>query len=325
MAHLYSFVDGRSMAILGKTGIEVSPLCFGSLTFSKFQANLSLKKGTELLVYAHEKGINFIDTAEIYDNYHFLREAIREIGRERWTITTKAYCYDRATAEASVAKALKEMDTDYIDIFMLHEQESLLTLRGHKEALERLAAFKREGIIRAIGISTHFIGCVNATALFPEIEIIHPIINRMGIGIQDGTATEMLHAIEARHKKGIGIYSMKALGGGHLIGNSAEALRWIQAQPHIDATAVGMQSKQEIDYNADLFLRKSENEAAYDAVSKRKRKLIIADYCIGCGNCERRCKQDAIHVEDGRAVVDERCILCGYCATVCPQFCIKVI
>lgn len=313
------------MAILGKTGIEVSPLCFGSLTFSRFQANLSLKKGTELLVYAREKGINFIDTAEIYDNYAYIREAIKEVGRERWVITSKAYCYDTETAEKSVKKALDELDTDYIDIFMLHEQESLLTLKGHREALKRLKRFKDEGIIRAVGISTHFIGCVNATALFPEIEVIHPIINQRGIGIQDGTPLEMLHAIEARHKKGIGIYSMKALGGGHLIQNSREALRWIRKQPGIDSTAIGMQSKREIDYNADLFLKDEENESALEDISDKKRRLIIGDYCIGCGSCERRCKQQGISVVDGKAVPNERCILCGYCATVCPEFCIKVI
>ncbi|WP_446916691.1 aldo/keto reductase, partial [Klebsiella pneumoniae] len=90
--------------------------------------------------------------------------------------------YDEKTADASVKKALKELDTDYIDIFMLHEQESLLTLKGHKGALNRLVELKEAGYIRAIGISTHFIGCVNATALFPEIEVIHPIINRRGVG-----------------------------------------------------------------------------------------------------------------------------------------------
>ena len=299
------------MAVLGETGIEVSPLCYGSLTFSRFQANLPLKKGTELLVYANEKGINFIDTAEIYDNYAYIDGAIKELGREAWVITSKAYCYDEKTADASVKKALEELGTDYLDIFMLHEQESLLTLRGHKGALNRLVELKQAGFIRAIGISTHFIGCVNATALFPEIEVIHPIINRRGVGIQDGTPEEMLNAISERHKKGIGIYSMKALGGGHLIAENRASLKWISSIDCIDSTAIGMQSKEEIDYNADLFLRGKENEKALEDVSKKKRKLIIGDYCIGCGSCESRCKQDAIHVQEGRAVVHDKCILCG--------------
>ena len=52
--------------ILGSSNIEVSKLCFGSLTMTPFQANLSVKEGAELIKYAHKKGINFIDTAEIY-------------------------------------------------------------------------------------------------------------------------------------------------------------------------------------------------------------------------------------------------------------------
>lgn len=56
------------------------------------------------MVYAHEKGINFIDTAEIYDNYAYINGAIKELGREEWVITSKAYCYDEKTADASVKK-----------------------------------------------------------------------------------------------------------------------------------------------------------------------------------------------------------------------------
>lgn len=46
-------------------------------------------------------------------------------------IFTKSYAYDSKTAEDSLAKALKELNTDYIDGFLLHEQESEHTLRGH--------------------------------------------------------------------------------------------------------------------------------------------------------------------------------------------------
>ena len=45
--------------VLGNTGIEVSRLCFGSLTMTPYQANLSIKDGSELIKYAYRKGINF--------------------------------------------------------------------------------------------------------------------------------------------------------------------------------------------------------------------------------------------------------------------------
>nr|MBP8763127.1 4Fe-4S binding protein [Acetoanaerobium sp.]MBP9562333.1 4Fe-4S binding protein [Acetoanaerobium sp.] len=50
------------------------------------------------------------------------------------------------------------------------------------------------------------------------------------------------------------------------------------------------------------------------------------DWCIGCRECEKVCKQNAINVINGKAVVDkERCVLCSYCAPRCKEFCIKII
>ncbi|MFQ7281964.1 MAG: 4Fe-4S binding protein [Christensenellales bacterium] len=53
--------------------------------------------------------------------------------------------------------------------------------------------------------------------------------------------------------------------------------------------------------------------------------MHVADWCIGCGTCERRCQAQAIRVVNGKAIPDlDKCVLCGYCAGSCPEFCIKV-
>ena len=122
--------------LLGNTNIEVSRLCFGSLTMTPFQANLTIKEGAYLIEHAYNRGINFLDTAEIYENYGYIREALKGIKREDYIIATKTYAYTEEMARDSVELALKELDTDYIDIFMLHEQESIHTLRGHYDAIE---------------------------------------------------------------------------------------------------------------------------------------------------------------------------------------------
>ncbi|MDO5713713.1 MAG: aldo/keto reductase [Tissierellia bacterium] len=313
------------MRTLGKSGIQVSSLCFGTLTMTPFQANLSVKDGAALICRGFEKGINFVDTAEIYENYNYIKEALKSIPRKDLVIATKCYAYDEKGAEKSLKYALEELGVDYIDIMLLHEQESEHTLRGHYPALEYFFKQKEKGWIRATGISTHFIRCVNAAKKYEEIEVVHPIINKRGIGIQDGTVLEMVDAIKSLKENGVGIYSMKALGGGHLQSQAIEAIEWIKSIPYIDATAVGMQSIDEVDFNCDLFFHHHVNEDLEEKVRKKERHLIIADYCIGCGNCVKRCKQDAIHVVEGKAQVNESCILCGYCATVCPEFCIKVI
>ncbi len=313
------------MNTLGQTGIEVSPLCFGALTMTPFQANLPIQEGANLIIQAHKQGLNFIDTAEIYDNYAYLKEALKVIPREELVIATKSYAYDEKTAKVSLEKALTEIGTDYIDIFLLHEQESEHTLRGHYEALAYWNSLKSEGLILATGISTDFIQCVKAAYDYEEIEVVHPIINMAGIGIQDGSVEDMIAAIQRLRSKGVGIYSMKALGGGHLIKRQREAFEWIKSQDFIDAVAIGMQSEAEVQYNCDFFINDQVNTEAAGQIEDKKRRLIVADYCRGCGECVKRCKQHAIELIDGKATPNEDCILCGYCATVCPDFCIKVI
>ena len=63
---------------LGNTGIQVSKICFGSLTMGPLQRNLSTFEGASLIEYAYERGVNFIDTAELYETYAHIREARSE-------------------------------------------------------------------------------------------------------------------------------------------------------------------------------------------------------------------------------------------------------
>lgn len=311
--------------LLGNTNIEVSRLCFGSLTMTPFQANLPVKEGAYLIEYAFEKGINFLDTAEIYQNYHYIKEALKGIKREDYVIGTKTYAYTKEMARDSLNLALKEMGTDYIDIFLLHEQESIYTVKGHLEAIEYFLKAKEKGIIKAFGISTHNVAGAQAAKEIKEIEIIHPIVNRQGLGIHDGTIDDMLNELKQIHDLGKGIYAMKPLGGGHLIKNIEDAFNFVRDISFIDSIAIGMQSIKEIDANINLMDKGYIPEKIKRQINNKKRKLIVADYCTGCGNCIKRCKQNAIKIKVEKAVPNENCILCGYCATVCPEFCIKVI
>ncbi len=312
--------------ILGNTGIEVSELCFGSLTISPLQANLGILEGSEILSYAFSKGINFIDTAEIYNNYGHIREALKTVVRDNIVIASKSYSYSKETAQKSLSKALKELDTEYIDIFLLHEQESIHTIRGHYEAIEFFLKAKEKGIIKAIGISTHRIEAVIAANQYKEIEVIHPIINKLGIGIQDGSVEDMINALKVSYNTGKGIYGMKPLGGGHLISNVEESVDFVRNIPYLHSFAIGMQSKDEVDANISLMDNKYIPDDIKERVNKKVRKLQVADWCIGCGSCVETCKNEGIHLINNKAVPNmEKCVLCGYCARKCPEFCIKVI
>lgn len=309
------------MRLLGRSGLSVSRLCFGTLTMSPLQKNLSPEAGARLLIHAYERGVRFLDTADLYGTYPHIRLALKEA--PDYVISTKAYCWDHETAEAALTRALKGVGRDYIDLFMLHEQESLYTLRGHEAALEYLQKQKERGVIGAVGISTHYSACVMAAPRFPMIDVIHPLINCSGIGIQDGSRADMERAIRAARDFSIGIFAMKPLGGGHLISDNHAALQYAIDSPLLDSIAMGMQTLQEIDANVDAF---EGNWESMETLRNRPRSIMVHDWCEGCGRCAKRCGQRAIEIVEGRARVNqERCVFCGYCARACPQFCIKVV
>lgn len=276
--------------------------------------------------YAYDRGIRFFDTAELYDNYAALRLFLTDVDRASLVLATKSYAYDRTGAEASVQKALDALDTDYLDIFLLHEQESEHTLRGHHEALETLHAMKGEGRVRRTGLSTHHVAAVRAALDDPLIEVIHPIVNKEGLGLADGTMADLLPLLEKARERGKFIYGMKPLGGGHLIGDYAESFRYALSLDVLDAVAIGMGSEEEIDANVHFAKHQDLSHPAFERLSKRRRKLLIHDWCTGCGACAEVCGQGALSLRENQMTVDpSRCVLCGYCAPVCPDFCIKVV
>ncbi len=119
---------------------------------------------------------------------------------------------------------------------------------------------------------------------------------------------------------------MKALGGGHLIASSHDALKYLADAPWVDAVAVGMQSIEEIDANAALFAGAPEARALLHVLKDQKRRILVHDWCEGCGRCKDACGMDAISLAHGKAEIDpDLCVFCGYCARACPQVCIKVV
>lgn len=311
--------------------LEVTRLCIGSLTVSPMQTNLPFDEAAGVLSYAFDRGITFTDTAQYYENYDIIAAALKRCkAPEKVVISSKTYAYSRELAVAAVEEARRGLDRDVIDIFMLHEQESYETLRGHMEALEYLFECKSRGIIKAVGVSMHHIAAVKGVSTLHDrgicLDVIHPIFNKAGIGIADGTVEKMKAAIMDCHSKGIGVFGMKSLAGGHLYSSAGEAFDFVLDSGCVDAVAVGMQSEAEVDANIGYFENRAFSKEAAEVLSSKKRTLFIEDYCEGCGACVERCVQGALSVENARARVDmTKCVLCAYCSKACPMFAIKVI
>lgn len=312
------------LGILGRSGIKVSRLCFGTIPLGPMRG-MAPAEGAALLRRAYEFGVNFVDTAEIYGNYEAIRLSLRD-WPGRVIVATKSYASDAAAARASLDKARRGLGRDRIDLFLLHEMDSAGTLRGHRKALDFFLEVRDRGEVGAVGLSTHTIAGVRAACACAELDVIHPLINRRGIGIRDGGAAEMAEAIAAAADLGLGIYAMKALAGGHLNREAAAAIAYVCGLPGVASVAVGIQSMEELLVDLAYCQGEEPPAAALEAIDRQPRRLFVESWCTGCGNCLGSCPFGLLRVEGGRVRVREKdCLLCGYCATACANLCLKVV
>ncbi len=309
---------------LGKTGITVSRMCFGALIIGPLQTNLKPEEGARVIRAALERGVSFIDTAELYGTYDHIKEALKGLNK-RPVVATKSYAWNAKDAAHSVEKARRGLDADVLDIFLMHEQESRLTLRGHREALEFYLNEREKGRIKAVGVSTHNVEVVSAICEMPEIDVVHPLVNKSGIGIGDGTIDDMLEAVSKAWECGKGVYSMKPLGGGNLLHSYEECMDFVLNLPFIHSVAIGMQNIDEVEMNVLRFEGEEIPERLIKSAAIREKHIHIDYWCESCGKCIERCGQGALSVVDGKVAADrDKCVLCGYCGSVCPQFAIKI-
>lgn len=305
----------------GNTGLEVSKLCYGTMTFGPLQGKLSIPDAVKIVEHAWERGINFYDSAELYDTQEYMGALPAHI-RHSAVITTKSYSETADKMRKSVETSLREMKLDVIPIFLLHEQESALTLTGHREALDTLLEFKHKGLIKAVGVSTHTVEVTRVVRLFPELEVIFPMHNIEGYGIKDGTREDMESELEENYRAGLGVYLMKSLGGGKLLHRAKEAIEYSRDFPFAHSVAIGMKDEREIDYNADLF----EDRQPSEEIKAVNRKMFVSFWCEGCGKCIKACPQGAIKIVDEKAQIDsEKCVLCTYCVESCPVQSLRII
>ena len=311
---------------LGTTGITTIPLVYGTLPLGPLQAGLTPGEGGRLIRYALERGVTMFDTAALYRTYPHL-----SAGLSGWhgpvTIASKTHAADPATARIHVEEALRELGRDRLDIVHLHAARLADPFTDRAAVLDELLAMQVEGKIVHVGMSSHYIEAFRRALDHPEIAVVHPLINRTGMGILDGTAAEMAAAIAACSRAGKGVYAMKALAGGNLISEARQSLSYVAALDGIHGVAVGMLSEREIDANIALLCGDAADEALWRQLETRRRRLkIMTPFCKGCGMCIEACASNSLSLVDGKAAVEEAsCVLCGYCGAACPEFMIRVV
>jgi aryl-alcohol dehydrogenase-like predicted oxidoreductase/NAD-dependent dihydropyrimidine dehydrogenase PreA subunit len=314
------------MNILGATGLKVSELCIGTLPMGPLQANIPVDVGADILLHAMENGVNFFDTAQMYKAYPYLHKACKQYGKDV-IITSKSAAADYQGMEAAIEEAMRELNRDYIDIFLLHAARADETIFDKRAgAIVALLKAKEKGYIRFTGIATHNAGLVAKAAQSPELDVIYPLVNKNGMGIIGGSLKEMLHSIDLVRQSGKGMYAMKALAGGSLIGEMLEAIKYVREIPGMQATSIGVVKKNELDLQLRIFNDEKIDPACLAGLKTSKQLIIVPFICNGCGTCIKTCPNDAISMIEKKAVSDPgKCVLCGYCTPVCPEFAIRLI
>jgi aryl-alcohol dehydrogenase-like predicted oxidoreductase/Pyruvate/2-oxoacid:ferredoxin oxidoreductase delta subunit len=312
--------------VLGNTNLEVTELCFGALPFGPLQKNLAPEESAEILSYALDLGVNFIDTAQMYKTYEPIKIALRN-RKNRPIIATKTHCLTYEDTKDAVKEALKGMGVDYIDIFHLHSARySTDVFDIKKDVLKCLKEYKEKGIIKAIGISTHSVKVVEKAAYRDDIDVVFPLINKVGRGILEGTVDEMKDAINLCEREGKGIYLMKVLGGGTLIDDFKESIEFARNLSDNYSIAIGMVSKEEVLFNVKYFNGEQDLDGIINTKNKKEIK-VFEGVCVSCGSCIKACHSNAISFNDKeKAFIDQsKCIQCGYCIAACPSFAIRVV
>ena len=310
---------------LGSTGLLVSELCVGTLPMGPLQSNVPLDTGSDILLAAMEGGVNFFDTAQMYKSYPYLKRAAKQYGKDI-VITSKSTAADYQGMEDAIVEALRELDRDYVDIFLLHAARADETLFEKRAgAIEALRKAKEKGRIRFAGISTHHAGLVAKAAGAPEFDVVYPLINKLGLGILGGGLKEMLESIELLRQSGKGMYAMKVLAGGHLVSDMLDAVSFARAITGMYAVSVGVATMEELNLQLRIFNDEEIDASGLAALKAKKQLKVMPFLCTSCGTCVKACPNGALSLVDKVPSADpQKCVLCGYCTPTCPEFAIRL-
>src|ERR1700760_409066 len=157
----------QSFRVLGKSGLRVSPLCLGSMTFGEdWGWGANVQESSRMINAYLEKGGNFIDTANIYTNNHSERIIGDLIGKQSSVRTQTVIATKFAnnvfpgnpntggTGNSSLITnleySLKRLQTDYIDLYWIHSWDFQTPM---EETMRSLDNAVKSGKVRYIGVS----------------------------------------------------------------------------------------------------------------------------------------------------------------------------
>jgi len=219
-------MSSRGLRKLGRSGLQVSPLCLGAMNFGNEQFGCDEETSIGIINAYLDGGHNFIDTANVYSGTKsetIVGKAVKS-RRDNVVIATKAASplgpgvFEGGTSRKHLRRAvedsLRRLDTDYIDLYQMHRYDENTPL---EETLSTLRDFVREGKVRYIGVSNWPVSQIVEAATITQMKGWEPLISlqpQYSILARDIE----VEIVPVCQRFGMGIIPWSPLGGGMLTG-----------------------------------------------------------------------------------------------------------
>ncbi len=210
----------------------------------------------KLLRDAYDRGIRTYDMADLYGSHTYVAAALEGLPRDSYSLITKMWWNqggipeeERPDADVVVARFLKELKTDHVDLLLLHCVTAPDWPDQLRKQMDILAKQKEQGKIRALGVSCHSLEALEAAVTEPWVESVHTRINPYGMSM-DGSPEEVVPVLKKLHAAGKGVVGMKIIGEGRLRNDDARrdaSVKYALDLSCVHILNVGFESTNEID------------------------------------------------------------------------------
>ena len=254
-------LKGSDQVLLGRTGIRVSRLAQGTGFNGSARSSEHTRMGFEafdrLMRHSLDQGITFIDMADLYGSHPFVKKSVRGIPRDKLVLLSKIWVHkeDWVTpsggAKEEVDRFRKELDTDVIDIVLIHCMQDAKWPATQERVRDELAELQQNKVIRAKGVSCHDFGALKEAAVNPWVDVIFARINNKGGGeyFMDGTVEAVSDVLKLARKNGKAVVGMKIFGAGKLVKPEEKdaSLKYVLGNNLVDAMTIGMLKTEQVD------------------------------------------------------------------------------
>ncbi len=254
---------------LGKSGVKVTRLAFGTGTFGgRVQRDLGQDGFTRLVRYAYDHGIRFFETSEGYRGMpEMLAIALKGLPRDSYRLMTK---YSTPGTGAPTAEKIDgfrtALNSEYIDILLLHCLRPPTWEQDYKPLQDGLSEAKDKKIILAHGASVHGLPALRTFPGNKWLDIAMIRMNHNGTRMdaesmretpERGNVDEVVAHTRKVHGEGMGVISMKLCGEGQFTSfeDRDAAMKFAMNLGAVDAVTIGFKSTAEIDEAIERMAR----------------------------------------------------------------------